>query len=243
MLQESQVSTGDDRPQALNIRANKLDILERLADDLAHEIKNPLHSMVINLEVLKRRVARWSADEQNEVLRYIGVLGAELERVNQRIELLLRLARPARAAESATLDEPVRELLELVQLEGRRQEVEVRFEPALQTVRIHAPRDPLRQVILDLILEALDRIGRGGTLRIGTGRDDASAFVEVSGTDRDGAPVRFTDPAAAADAAERLAVARTIACTIGGSVETVDGAGADGSRCTGSRLVFSLPAV
>src|ERR1700741_2799475 len=38
---------GEEGPPAL--RANKLDLLERLADDLAHEIKNPLHSMVINL--------------------------------------------------------------------------------------------------------------------------------------------------------------------------------------------------
>ena len=62
---------GDDAA-ALALRANKLDLLERLADDLAHEIKNPLHSMVINLEVLKRRVAR--ADSPDEVQRYIVVL-------------------------------------------------------------------------------------------------------------------------------------------------------------------------
>jgi len=80
--------------QALVLRANKLDLLERLADGLAHEIKNPLHSMVINLEVLKRRVAR--ADSPDEVQRYIGVLAGELERVNRRIELLLRLSRPGR---------------------------------------------------------------------------------------------------------------------------------------------------
>ncbi|MBV9773720.1 MAG: hypothetical protein JO040_07200 [Gemmatimonadetes bacterium] len=238
------MSTGDDRPQALSIRANKLDILERLADDLAHEIKNPLHSMVINLEVLKRRVSRWNADEQNEVLRYIGVLGTELERVNQRIELLLRLARPARSAESSTLDEPVSELLELVQLEGRRHEVEVRFEPTLQAVRIHAPREPLRQVVLDLILEALDRIGRGGVLHIGTGRDSELAFVQVSGIDREGQPVPFTDPDPATDAVDRLAVARAIAQAIGGSVDLASvPTGGEGSEAPDSRIVFSLPAL
>ena len=131
MLREAEhVGSDTENPDVLAVRANKLDILERLADDLAHEIKNPLHSMVINLEVLKRRVARWGPEQQGEAERYIGVLGAELDRVTRRIELLLRLSRPARKAEPVTLDELIHELMELIQLEARRQEVEVRFEPA-----------------------------------------------------------------------------------------------------------------
>jgi CheY-like chemotaxis protein len=77
--------------EPVSLRANKLDLLERLADDLAHEIKNPLHSMVINLEVLKRRLNRVKNGEVDDVLRYAGVLGEELDRVHRRIELLLRL--------------------------------------------------------------------------------------------------------------------------------------------------------
>jgi signal transduction histidine kinase len=88
------------------IRENKLALVERLADDLAHEIKNPLHSMVINLEVLRRRIARLEGDSNEDLLRYAGVLNAELERVSRRVELLLRLVRPNRESEDeATLAE------------------------------------------------------------------------------------------------------------------------------------------
>src|SRR5688500_17512833 len=89
----------------VRLRVNKLELLERLADDLAHDIKNPLHSMVINLEVLRRRAARVGGDEGDDLQRYAGVLSTELERVNRRIELLLRLSRPARAAELASLSD------------------------------------------------------------------------------------------------------------------------------------------
>src|SRR5690606_30390207 len=51
------VNPDDPAATPMMIRDNKLALVERLADDLAHEIKNPLHAMVINLEVLRRRIA------------------------------------------------------------------------------------------------------------------------------------------------------------------------------------------
>ncbi|HEX2190125.1 MAG TPA: histidine kinase dimerization/phospho-acceptor domain-containing protein [Longimicrobiaceae bacterium] len=226
-------------PDALVIRANKLDILERLADDLAHEIKNPLHSMVINLEVLRRRAARGGEDDGGDLQRYIGVLGAELERVTGRIELLLRLSRPARRAEPATLDELVHELLELIQLEGRRHEVEVRFEPAYVPAPVHVPREPVRQVILDLVLEALDGAPPGGSLVIRTSRDGDLAAVSVSVLAPDGTPLALPDDGSAPAGATvaRLPAARAVADAVGGRLE-LNGAG----EGTGSpALVFSIP--
>lgn len=244
MLRETEpVGSDTESPEALVVRANKLDILERLADDLAHEIKNPLHSMVINLEVLKRRVARWGGDEQGEAQRYIGVLGAELERVTGRIELLLRLSRPARRAEPATLDELVHELLELIQLEARRYGVEVRFEPAYVPAPVNVPREPVRQVILDLVLEALDGVESGGTLLIRTARDGDRAAVLVGLLDGDGNPRSFADAEVAPHGAAvaRLPAARAIAEAVGGRLE-LDGVLAPaGEGTSGAGVVFSIP--
>lgn len=225
---------------ALTVRANKLDLLERLADDLAHEIKNPLHSMVINLEVLKRRLARQDADDHGDLQRYIGVLGTELERVNRRIDLLLRLARPARRAEPSTVDEMVQELHELLQLEGRKHEVAVRFEPAAQTARVHVAREPVRQVVLDLALEMIDRLTPGGTLSIRTLHPDGEARVLVSGVDRDGAAVHPPPEDLPPDGfgVERLEVARLVAERIGGRVELVS---SPPGEPPGLHLAFSLP--
>jgi signal transduction histidine kinase len=223
MLQRNDVSPGAPSPDALLVRANKLDLLERLADDLAHEIKNPLHSMVINLEVLKRRIARSGAEEQGDLQRYVGVLGTELERVSRRIELLLRLARPARGSEGATLDELVDELLELIQLEGRRQEVEVRFHPGAPTARVNVSGEPVRQVILDLALEALEHRGRGGVLLLRTEQGDGRASLVLSGTGEEAVPPP-------GDPGERLSVARILAERIGGTLEI-----------SPERVVFSLP--
>ncbi|MFL5383000.1 MAG: sensor histidine kinase [Longimicrobiaceae bacterium] len=210
--------------EPLALRANKLDLLERLADDLAHEIKNPLHSMVINLEVLKRRVAR--ADSLEEVQRYIGVLAGELERVNRRIELLLRLSRPGRGPESTTLNELTEELMELIQLEARHADAQVEYLPEGAPVRVFVPREPTRQAILNLVLEVIDHMERGGTLRVGISEQGGRARLSVADSATAVSAIQ-ADPAA-----RRVAAARALAEAVDGRVEVEDGV---------PRLVLSLP--
>jgi signal transduction histidine kinase len=218
-------------PEELELRANKLELLERLADDLAHEIKNPLHSMVINLEVLRRRVMRNGGGEQDDVLRYIGVLSGELDRVNRRIELLLRLSRPGRGAESTTLGELAEELMELVQLEARHRATTVEYDPGLHVVRVHVPREPARQVILNLVLEVIDGLGTGAALRISISEEGGEARLRVTGTGAAAGEARFTS---------RLAVARALAEGLGGRVDPLEGAGGTPNGLRGVELV--LPA-
>jgi signal transduction histidine kinase len=192
------------------VRANKLDLLERLADALAHEIKNPLHSMVINLEVLKRRLTR-APTEGGDVLRYATVLGEELERVNRRIELLLRLSRPDRGgSDDTTLNELVDEVMELVTLEARNRDARVEYDRAAAMARVHVGRQHARQIILNLVLDALDGLGGGDTLRVEIGGEPGRVLLTVSG----GSPM---------DGGERMAVAAALAEAVGGRVD-VDGA-------------------
>lgn len=191
------------------VRANKLELLERLADALAHEIKNPLHSMVINLEVLKRRLSRVA--EGGDVLRYATVLGEELERVNRRIELLLRLSRPDRGgSDDTTLNELVDEVMELVTLEARNREARVEYDRAGEMARVRVGRQHARQIILNLVLDALDGVGGGDVLQVEIRCDGPRVLLTVTG----GAP---------AEGSERMAVAAALAEAVGGRLD-LDGA-------------------
>jgi signal transduction histidine kinase len=166
------------------IRANKLDLLERVADDLAHEIKNPLHSMVINLEVLKRRITRAQPEQSGDMLRYADVLASELERVSHRVDLLLRMVRPARG-DSTTLQEALDELRELLEVEGSRRSVEVRFADYPTGARVAAPREAARQVILNMVLAVLDTLDAGDALgvRVESVEDEVVIHVEAMPAD------------------------------------------------------------
>jgi hypothetical protein len=77
--------------ERLQQQANRLDLVSRWSDDLAHEIKNPLHAMVINLELVKRRAG--DADP-SPLIERAEVVESELHRVHGLVDSLLKLVRP-----------------------------------------------------------------------------------------------------------------------------------------------------
>ena len=234
------VSTETDGADRLAVRANKLDLLERLADDLAHEIKNPLHSMVINLEVLKRRISRAEPDGQNDMLRYVSVVGSELDRVSQRIEMLLRMIRPGRNADSGTLNDLIEELLELLAVETRRRSVQIRFEPEQTGARTYVPPGPVRQVLLNLVLEVLDTLSSGDSLHLRVEKADPAARVVVTAHAAEpvGAgvwPGAGGNKTESSELRSRLPIARALGEALGGHVDV------DPSPDGAMSLSFVLP--
>jgi signal transduction histidine kinase len=219
------------------IRANKLALVERLADDLAHEIKNPLHSMVINLEVLRRRIARLQEGEQADLLRYAGVLGGELDRVTHRIDILLRMVRPERGAELTTLAQTIEEMLDLLELERERHGVAIDFLPAPQPLRGHLRREHAWQLTMNLLLEALDSAPPGATLTIRTETHDGRTILHMDTTPTlDGG-----ESGNGAGESPRIAVARAIAHALSGDLDV---AGDDHDASTSPHVLsftVSLP--
>lgn len=219
-------------PQAL--RANKLTLVERLADDLAHEIKNPLHSMVINLEVLKRRVSRWSGADATELMRYVGILSGELDRVSRRVDLLLRMVRMDRGGEPVTLSETVEDLLELVELERERHRISIEMHAPDHPARTRLPRDTARQIVLNLLLIALDSAAPGGVITISsslTADGEALSIVTVPGEgDR-------TSSGGVSDGRLMQATVGALVESLGGRLEVYPPTASE----NGARIVVTVP--
>jgi two-component system, NtrC family, C4-dicarboxylate transport sensor histidine kinase DctB len=177
----------------LDIRANRLDVLGRLADDLAHEIKNPLHAMVINLELIRRRVIAGSAET---TLDRIDVVEGEVGRVNRLVDAFLQLLRPGKdTSPHGDLSLAVREILPLMEAQAKLARVELSTDLPAIGVLIAAPRDAVKIVVLNLVLNALDAL-HGARGRIA---------VEIEGNGKD-ARVRIRDSGhgVPAEVAERL---------------------------------------
>ena len=71
-----------------------LGALQRLAGRVAHEIRNPLNAVAVNLEVVRARCARGGV-EPSAVLPFAETAAGELERVSRLVDAMLALARPA----------------------------------------------------------------------------------------------------------------------------------------------------
>lgn len=152
-----------------------------LASGLAHEIRNPLNSIRFNLLNVQDGIARPQTDP-GEVAAMVQDIADEVDRLEGIMRDFLHLARPDPARVEAV---EVRELLESVArlVEGpcRAQNVEFAWECAAS---VWAAADPsqLKQVLLNLVLNAQQAMPQGGRLDLRCLAPDDGVRIEVSDT-------------------------------------------------------------
>jgi signal transduction histidine kinase len=156
--------------QAQLIHAEKIAALGRLTASIAHEINNPLQAVQGCLTLAGEELA---AERRKEVLeRYLGIAGSEIKRVSTIVRRMRDFYRPAQKGIACTdLHAVLQSVLELAhkQLQHSRVAVVREWERELPPVQANA--DHLRQVFLNLVLNAIDAMPGGGTLRVRTGLD------------------------------------------------------------------------
>lgn len=161
------------------VRSEKLALAGRLTASLAHEIKNPLQSVIGCLKLGEEALA-----EGSDPAPYLSVAGEEMWRMASLVDRLQDLHRTPKAAERKPVDviALVERVLALNLPRFRERNVEVDWQP-VTGVTVPAVADQLQQVFLNLVLNALDAMPGGGALRIG---------LEASGEPA-GVWVRFED--------------------------------------------------
>jgi signal transduction histidine kinase len=205
-------------PSEQEFRANRFELVSRLADDLAHEIRNPLNAIVINLEVLKVRIARSDNDGATD---RVAVIEQEARRLHQLIDRLLQLLRPVREeASSLALDQALDEILPLIEAQARLARNEFRSVcDAVAFVPIRG--DVLKFALLNILTAIHERLGEGGgALSLDCHIGDLSVTLQLR--------AESTGVLAAPDAGytRLFQVARDLLGPCGGTVEPVEN-GAD----------------
>jgi PAS domain S-box-containing protein len=139
-------------------RSDRLAALGSLAAGLAHEIKNPLTSVL----TFSRHVAR-RFDDPNFRERFQRVVPRELERINRILERLLELARPVPATFTRIRVAPlVDRAVDLFANEIESQHVQVIREYARDVPPVAADEESLYRAIINLVSNALEAMGSSG---------------------------------------------------------------------------------
>jgi signal transduction histidine kinase len=152
-------------------RAENLAAMGRLTATLAHEIKNPL--------AIIRGSAQRLGKIEPEARRMADSVVEEADRLSRTVARYLQFARPA-AADDARGDAAAALEATLALLEGEMQErrVDLRRAPdGLRAAAVPLDDESLKQVYLNLLLNALEAMPEGGTLEVGV--SDARGKVEV----------------------------------------------------------------
>jgi two-component system sensor histidine kinase HydH len=156
-------------------RAERLAAVGQLAAGMAHEIRNPLTSVQLLVQTARRDPTAGLTEDD------LAMIDDELGRIEQSLRTLLDYARPPKL-ERITCDfaAVVEGAIKLTRGRAALQNVEVRFALPTEPVTLNADPAQLRQVFVNLLLNALDVMPTGGILEIAAGRENSEATMTVS---------------------------------------------------------------
>ena len=168
------------------LRAEQLAAVGQMAAGIAHELRNPLMAMKILVQA--------AAEESPPVLagRDLTVLEEEITRLERSTETFLDFARPPQL-ERRTFDlrTLIGQILDLVSVRAQRQGVQLRCHlPEDRALPIQADMGQIRQVLLNLLLNALDAVSEGGSVWLEIEVSDSASH---DGQARPGLTLRVCD--------------------------------------------------
>jgi signal transduction histidine kinase len=176
MEEKIQKTTADLRKtEAQLIRSEKLAALGQLAAGIAHEIRNPLTSINILIHSLTENFPSENAHRED-----LQVIEEEIRRINEIVDQFLRFAKPASPLFEKTNLIPIfEEILQLLrpQIERGKIKVKKEFEPL---PLITVDKEQVKQVILNLLLNAVQAMPKGGHLTLRGQASESDRWIRLS---------------------------------------------------------------
>jgi C4-dicarboxylate-specific signal transduction histidine kinase len=163
------------------VHTEKLAALGEMSAKVAHEVNNPL-GIIKNYLLLTRRSME-STEQTDKTQQYIGVVGDEIDRIARIVKQLLEMNRGGGALfEPVEVCKVVNAVLDLTdrQLHTAGISVEKKFQGC--PVLIDGVSESLKQVFLNIIINARDAMAGGGKLTVHVGRSDGQAVIRFCDT-------------------------------------------------------------
>jgi signal transduction histidine kinase len=141
--------------------ARRLTAIHSLTGRVAHEIKNPLNSIALRLELLRAEVAEEAPHAVNE----IAVLSEEVTRLDRVVRTFLDFNRPVEMElEDVDVAGLASELVHLLEPEAAQKHIAVTFDRPAGPVTIKGDAGLLRQALLNIAVNGIEAMTEGGQL-------------------------------------------------------------------------------
>jgi len=146
--------------------AEKLAAVGTMTAGLSHEIRNPLNAAALQLSVLERRVQRLDPEAQPPLLEPLHLVRDEIRRLDHILEDFLQFARPREfVPKPVAVAHVLNKVFDLLESEAARRGVAVQRSFG-DVPPVAGDEERLRQVVMNLALNALEVLPRGGKLEV-----------------------------------------------------------------------------
>jgi signal transduction histidine kinase/HAMP domain-containing protein len=165
--------------QSLIQYSAQLTALGQLTSEVTHDIKNPLHAMIVHIAFLKERLPNRPPD----IARSLDIIEAEIKRADQVLNRFLDAVRPSELPlRPIRLNVLLREIAGLLQTEWQRKGIA--FAITLDEALPQVPGDEelLRRAFMNLIVNACQAMPEGGLVTI-TSATDEGGVIRATVTD------------------------------------------------------------
>jgi signal transduction histidine kinase len=164
--------------------SEKMAVLGTFASGLAHEVRNPLNSIALQVSLMERRIAKLDAGVGKGLRELADTIREEIRRLDSLVGDFLLFSRVDRIQNHAgDLDALLDDVLRLLQPEAAAVGVEfTRRRVGAALPEFHMDAEKIKQVVINLVRNAVEAMPAGGTVTIESGLVDGQAHLAVRDT-------------------------------------------------------------
>lgn len=163
------------------LRSKTLSTLGAFTAELAHEIKNPLNAMHIQMALLEREITdipKISKKAKKELLNTVSVVQKELIRLCGFTEECLRFSKTGELNKSSVdIREILSEIVSLLTPQAQLNGIQVDMEVSAGLPMVKVDRDKIKQAILNLMINGVEAMPDGGRLRVCAKQNESEVLV------------------------------------------------------------------
>ncbi|MFH1739157.1 MAG: ATP-binding protein [bacterium] len=160
--------------------AEKLAALSTLSAGMSHEIRNPLNSLSIHLQLLRRKLRR-AKEQDSETLEILGVVEKEIKRLNHVLSSFLSAARRGAAAYIRVSPRSlITDTLALLQPDFEHEKIEVSVHEEGDIPAILGDPIQMKQAFINILKNAVDAINEASQTLREEGREAGERSVTIA---------------------------------------------------------------
>jgi signal transduction histidine kinase len=164
----------------VSLRPEDRPLMEAVAAGIAHEVRNPLNALQINLRILEGELHELVPDRNTVVYAVLSKIANELASLDNFVAEFLRFARPPRLKlETVQVKALLADLTAFIAPEVAKKNVHLALALEKGPAFIPADNFQLKHAVLNLVLNALQATAAGGSIAVQTGQEGERLSIEI----------------------------------------------------------------